>query len=80
MSIQKIKDQEYARTALSENLNYITHEYDVLGEDQRGWIYGPPEDASEEAMWSSFDSTNPRHMAAYEKTKETRRIAFLEST
>ena len=69
-------DQDFARTALSEDPDYVGNERDVLGEDENGIIFAARAGSAD--WWERFDRSKPHHMAAYERTKATGRLAFLE--
>lgn len=69
-------DQDFARTAFPDEPEYVGNERDVLGEDDGAYIFAAREGSDD--WWELFDRTKPGHMAAFEHTKATGRVAFLE--
>ena len=69
-------DQDFARTVIPDEPEYVGNERDILGEDDGAYIFAPREGSPD--WWERFDRTKPNHMAAMERTRATGRIAFLE--
>jgi hypothetical protein len=69
-------DQDFARTAFPEAEPDYVYATDVLGEDDGAYIFALREGT--ENYWERFDRRKPNHMRAYEQTKSTGRVSFLE--
>ena len=69
-------EQEFAREALPAEPEYVGNDRDVLGEDENGFIFAPREGSPD--YWERFDRNKPGHLAAWERTKASGRLAFLE--
>ena len=81
-----MQEQIIARSALgkfTKRLNdpnddpYVSgDERDVLGEDQHGSIMAPK--AGTDDYWELFNFRKPGHMTAWNETRQSGRLAFLD--